>query len=241
MDQYADRISDLVNTIIGFAYLGNHDKNLKNYNLYLIRIFYEKINFFDCLSISIMSLWRWKFIYISRRERKKQLMAEMVTIQKVINELERRQIDAEKAKEDLKKFNVLQSRFVIQNNGSKNEAFIELTVKNETNFAVSRAYFHAILSSPNRSVTWAEESFIYQIPGGIEPGEQLTWKLDSNTFTGLNQVPKDRKDLIINITTKRIDGADGKPLYDLKSIEADKKSLESLKAKLAELQKEVQK
>ncbi|WP_249976071.1 hypothetical protein [Vreelandella olivaria] len=85
---------------------------------------------------------------------------------------------------------------------------IELTVTNRTGHAVSRAYFEGVLKSPGRSVPWVRESFNYTIPGGIEPGETLTWTLSPNSF-GPWANPSIPEDAELSVTTVRLDDADG--------------------------------
>jgi len=169
-----------------------------------------------------------------------QAISEIEETQKKIVELKQKQAGAEKTKESLKQFNIVRSRFYFQKNSYTEEAVIELTVKNETKHAISRVYFQGVLSSPGRSVPWVEDSFNYKISGGIESGEQVTWKLSPNMFGEWSNAPKDRKDMILTVTVTRIDGADGKPIFDLEFSEFDKERLDELNHRLAELQKALQ-
>lgn len=130
-----------------------------------------------------------------------------------IRELEEKRVKSEADREELKKFEVIRSRFSMREQQFLgNQPIIELTVKNRTGKAVSRAYFEGTLASPNRSVPWHKDSFNYSIPGGLEPGEQATWNLAPNMFSDWGKV-KAPGDAIFTVTVERLDGADGKSIY----------------------------
>ena len=174
-----------------------------------------------------------------KKKEKEQALNEIEEINTKIAELEQKRSAAENAKEDLKKYNVVRSRFYFQKSSFMEEAVIELTVKNQTQHAVSRAYFQGVLASPGRSVPWVQDSFNYKISGGLEPGEQVTWKLSPNMFGEWSKAPKDRKDMVLTVSVTRIDGADEKPIYDSEFSKWDKEKLEELNERLIELKKTV--
>jgi len=174
-----------------------------------------------------------------KKKEKEQALNEIEEINTKIAEFEQKRSAAENAKEDLKKFNVVRSRFYFQKSSFMEEAVIELTVKNQTQHAVSRAYFQGVLASPGRSVPWVQDSFNYKISGGLEPGEQVTWKLSPNMFGEWSKAPKDRKDMVLTVSVTRIDGADEKPIYDSEFSKWDKEKLEELNERLIELKKTV--
>ncbi|NOU50153.1 hypothetical protein HG263_06310 [Pseudoalteromonas sp. JBTF-M23] len=165
-------------------------------------------------------------IKLERDERqRKQAMAE-------IAELEKKRTAAEKAKDELKKFLVVRSRFTHeeQKYGLK-QPIIELTVKNGTSAAVSRAYFEGTIASPGRSVPWHVDKFNYSISGGLEPGEEQSWSLAPDKFSdwGLIEAPADA---VFTVTVQRIDGADGHSLYSTTDFtERDANRLTELKSR----------
>lgn len=169
-----------------------------------------------------------------KRREQERTLAEIEEIKTEITKLEEKRSNEEKSREGLKKFIVVRSRFYFQKSTFIGYPIIELTVKNETKHAVSRAYFHGVLASPGRSIPWVKGTFGYGIPGGLEPGEQATWK-----FTPMSgywdSAPRDRKDMIFTVTTTCIDGADEKSIYDIEFSESewDKERFEDLKEKLA--------
>lgn len=149
-----------------------------------------------------------------------------------IGELEVKQLDAEKDRQELAKFEVVRSRFSKRENLlGMAEPLIELTVRNGTPEAISRAYFVGTLASPGRSVPWLRESFSYQIAGGIEPSEQARWRLAPNMFSdwGKVNVPKDA---ILTVEVVRLDGPEGETLYSSDVFDEDAAArLAELKAK----------
>jgi hypothetical protein len=179
---------------------------------------------------------------IAERNKKarEQALNEIEETKMEIAELEQKRSAAENAKESLKKFNVVRSRFYFQKSGYIEQPVIELTVKNQTPHAVSRAYFQGVLASPERSVPWVQDSFNYKIAGGVEPGEQVTWNLSPNIFGEWSKAPKDRKDMVLTVTVTRIDGADENPIYDSEFSKWDEGKLKELKTRLIELEKTVQ-
>lgn len=131
-----------------------------------------------------------------------------------IEELRRQKQQAADAAERLTAFEVLRSRFQMRERRYLGaEPIIELTVRNGTNHAVSRAYFRGTLASPGRSVPWIRETFNYSIPGGLEPAEEATWTLAPNMFSEWGTVDAPA-DAVLTVNVLRIDGPDGEPLYD---------------------------
>ncbi|MCS5422828.1 MULTISPECIES: DUF6694 family lipoprotein [Psychrilyobacter] len=176
-----------------------------------------------------------------KRIERKQTLAEIEKIKTEITEFEKKQSEVKK---ELKKFIVVRSRFYFQEEIFSDDPIIEVTVKNETKHAVSKAYFHGIIASPGRSIPWLKDTFSCKISGGLQPGERVTFKLSPNMLGDWDNVPKDKEDMILTLTTTRIDGADEKSIYDSDSdsefSEWDNERFEDLKEKLAELQKVTQ-
>lgn len=149
-----------------------------------------------------------------------------------IRELEAKQAISEKAREELKKFKVVRSRFYLQERqyiGS--QPIIELTVQNGTDKAISRAYFEGTLASPNRSIPWHKGGFNYSISGGLEPGERATWNLAPNMFSDWGKVNAP-PDAVFTVEVERLDGPDGQVIHSTKEFgERDRERLKELKKK----------
>ena len=138
-----------------------------------------------------------------------------------IKELQDKREEAEKNKLELAKFEILRSRFYKQEQEFfGKQPIIELTVKNSTPFPVSRAYFIGTLASLKRTIPWLKDSFNYEIPGGLESGEEASWRLAPNMFSewGTVAVPKDA---ILTVEVVKLDGADGEPIFNAHVFDED--------------------
>jgi hypothetical protein len=121
--------------------------------------------------------------------------------------------------------------FYFQKGSLGEEAVIKLNVVNKTEHAVGKVSFQGTLSSPDRTVPWVQDSFEYEIPGGIEPGEEAEWKIKLNMFSEWNKAPKNRNDMVLKVTVLMIYGADKKPIFKSNFSERDEKNLLKLKEK----------
>ena len=148
---------------------------------------------------------------------------------KEIADLEAKRAKADAAKAELAKFGVLSSRISKQQVGFLTQNVLDLTVKNGTTSPVSRVYFTGTLSSAGRSVPWLKAPFNYQIPGGLEPGEQATWKLTPNAGSDCYNVQAP-DDAVLTLTVDRLDGKDGKVLFSATDFtDKDRERLDVLK------------
>lgn len=149
-----------------------------------------------------------------------------------IRELEGKRVSAERDKIELAKCKVLRSRFLKEPQDFLGpQPIIELTIVNETPHAISRAYFMGTLGSPGRLIPWVKDSFSHEISGGLEPGEQVSWRLAPNMFSKWGSVEAPA-DAVFTVDVVRLDGADGKPLFSAEQFtEHDAKRLEELKRK----------
>jgi hypothetical protein len=90
---------------------------------------------------------------------------------------------------------------------------IRLRVHNGTQYAIRRAYFHARLVTPGRSVPWVDADFNYEIPGGMEPGESAAWGLQPNIFDSDWRHVEDAQDATFSVTVLKLEGSDGRVLF----------------------------
>lgn len=172
---------------------------------------------------------------IAERQKKEREQAniEIAETQKEFTELETKRKNAEQDKEELKKLRVLHSQFYFKDSFP----VIELTVKNETAYAISKAYFEGVLATPGRSIPWVKDSFNYNIRGGLEPGEQATWKTVPWSSGDWRYAPSDRNDMVLTVTVVRIDSADEEAIFDAEFSKWDIERLQELNERLEELKK----
>lgn len=151
-----------------------------------------------------------------------------------IKELEQKRAASASAADQLKKFEVIRSRFSQKSNGYfGKQPVIDLTVKNGTSSAISRAYFEGTLASPGRAVPWHKDEFNYEISGGLEPGESAKWSLAPNMFSDWGKVDAPA-DAVFTVVVTQLDGADGKPVYSSREYSAqDAERLAELTKKYA--------
>jgi len=165
-------------------------------------------------------------IRAERKEREHQQALEE------IRELETKRTKSESAREELKKFQVIRSRFYMQEREFMGkQPIIELTVKNGTGKAVSRAYFEGTIASAGRSIPWHKDTFNYSISGGLESGEEAAWGLAPNMFSDWGKVDAPA-DAVFTVTVEQLDGADEQPIYSIREFtEHDSERLKELKKK----------
>lgn len=149
-----------------------------------------------------------------------------------IRELEERKAKAEQAREGLAGFEVNRSRFYVSEDGFISEPVIDITVTNNTEYAVSRAYFRGTYATPGRQIPWLVETFNYAISGGLEPGEEQRWRLSPNMFGPWGNLEQ-RDDAVLTVEVLRIDGPDEEPLFDARGLdEFDQRRLNRLRESL---------
>jgi len=167
-------------------------------------------------------------ILAARRLRERAQMSQEV------EELAAKKTTAEAAAAELAKFEVVRSRFQLQERRfGRPQPIIEITVRNGTNVPVSRAYFRGTLASPGRSVPWLTEGFNYQISGGLEPGEEASWSLAPNMFGEWGKVDPPQ-DAVLTVEVTRLDGPEGKAAFDSAFGDREAARLEELTRKLSE-------
>ncbi|MFC3150593.1 DUF6694 family lipoprotein [Litoribrevibacter euphylliae] len=153
-----------------------------------------------------------------------------------IQELETKLAKSKNAQTALNNFKVLRSRFYKEKQRfGPDKPFIELSVRNLTTHAVSRAYFKGTISSSGRSVPWHEDTFNYTIPGGLEPGESQNWHLAPNMFSDWDKVTAP-ENAVFTVVVEKLDGADGEALYSSTFTNRDRQRLNELKETYASVE-----
>ena len=156
-------------------------------------------------------------------------------IESELTSLNGRLAEIEQARGQLAQFEVVKAKYSKRNLGwGMVEPLIDITVKNGTPTPVSRAYFHGVVKSPERSIPWIEEDFNYQIAGGLEPGEEARWKLSPNMFSewGTVDVPKEAE---FTVTVVGLDGANDEELFSVRDAEEVASDMDSLNTEATSL------
>jgi hypothetical protein len=157
-----------------------------------------------------------------------------------IEELYRQMAKAEKERKMISKFEVRHTGFYKSKKGNyriAEEPIIELTVYNGMKETISRAYFTGTLKSPNRSAPWLQDDFFYEIPGGIKPGEELTFYIVPSISSDWGKVNAP-KDAVLTVEVTRLDGPGREKLYTVEYFGEEKQArLKELVADYPEFKK----
>lgn len=149
---------------------------------------------------------------------------------RTLTRLEKKQANAERDKQQLAHFSIDTARFYISASPyGAPEPVIDLEVTNGTDQAVSKLLLKGIVTSADRSVPWVDESFYYVVPGGIEPGESLSWSLAPNRFGpwGNTQIPSNAE---LTVILEGLRGSENKALWDSPELtESELARLEQLR------------
>ena len=138
---------------------------------------------------------------------------ENLSAKKEFKELQIKRTQQHKKIESMKKFEVLKANFFEDfSSGISSKRVIELSIHNGTNFSISRASFRGVLTRPGRSIPLIDDTFSYEISGGIEPGEQVYWLLEPNMFSDWGRV-QIAHDAEFKVTVIGLEGIDGIELF----------------------------
>lgn len=147
-----------------------------------------------------------------------------------LNRLEAKQASAQRAQENLAQVSIDSARYYLSTSPyGALEPVIELTVTNRSEQAISELTLHGLLESPERDITWVDETFYYVIAGGLAPGETDTWSLAPNRFGpwGNEQIPTGVE---LSLTLSGVNDADGKPLWNAPPLtDSESARLETLR------------
>lgn len=135
---------------------------------------------------------------------------------------------AAEAQQSIAKFVVEKARFYFSEYRFSSDPIIDLSIRNNTGQTVSRFYARGVLSSPGRLTLWVEEDFAFSVRGGMQPGEVKNFELVPNRFGEWGKAPKDKTGMTLAVSIKRIDGADGKKLFDAEFSEKSAARLAAL-------------
>ncbi|MGO1772277.1 DUF6694 family lipoprotein [Halomonas sp. AOP35-4E-18] len=133
---------------------------------------------------------------------------------RTLKRLEEKWANATSDQQKLARFTIDNARYYISEGPyGAVEPVIDIEVTNGTDQAISELLLRGVMTSPDRSAPWVDESFYYVVAGGIEPGETLEWSLAPNRFSpwGNTQIP-DNAELTVSLEGLR--DANEQPLWD---------------------------
>lgn len=158
---------------------------------------------------------------------------ELETLKARAAELSKKITDALSESAGIEQFKVISSLFYFEESGFLKSPVVDVIVKNGTEHPVSAVHFACLVTSPGRAVPWVDAGLNYAIPGGLEPGEQVTLKLSPNMFGEWSKAPQDRKDLELSMKVVKLEGAGGHVIFNTEPDPSDKNELDRLRARIA--------
>ena len=158
-----------------------------------------------------------------------------VSAKKEFKELQAKRAQYQNKIESMKNFEVIKANFFEDfSSGISSKRLIELSIHNKTKFSISRASFRGVLTRPGRSIPLIDDTFSYEISGGIEPGERVYWLLEPNMFSDWGRVPIDH-DAEFKVTVIGLKGIDGIELFgDENFTKYDQGRLDMLEERFSE-------
>ncbi len=155
--------------------------------------------------------------------------AERVRTRVKLEALEAAKAEADLARAELAKFEVLSSSIHRRERVGFDSVTFRLTVRNGTDHPIAGVHFMGTLATPGRSVPWIKDEIRHGIPGGIEPGEEMTREF--SYFTGHWILIEFPADAVLTVEPIELIGADSQPLFSSRGFtEEDARRLEELKA-----------
>ncbi|TVP44051.1 MAG: hypothetical protein EA345_16115 [Halomonas sp.] len=137
---------------------------------------------------------------------------------RTLTRLEDKHAKAQHDKQQLARFTIDNARFYRESSPyGTPEPVIDLEVTNGTDEAISELFLRGVVTTPERSVPWVDDSFYYVVAGGIEPGETRQWSLAPNRFGpwGDELIPNDAE---LTVTLEGLRGADNNALWDAPAL-----------------------
>ena len=148
---------------------------------------------------------------------------------KEIKELELKQKNLESLRGELSRFEIVEANFYyIKNKFMDSDVpYVTIKMKNGTKKSIAAVYLDAVLTSPGRSVPWIKDDINFEIPGGLEPGEEHTSEIRMNPLSNWGTVKIPRNN-VLSIKVDQLKDSDGNVLRCTLS-NWEKKHLEELR------------
>ena len=176
-----------------------------------------------------------EIIKIGEEKQKKIKIKQLESINDEISELQKRKTEAEGSADVLTKIEISNPKFYWATEYYNEKPIIDFTIKNNTQIAIAKGYFHGTVASPGRTIPWISEEFNYEFKGGLEPNETKSLQLAPNMFGDWSvSETKERDDLVMTIDVVNAQNAEGNRIAITFGKE-DNKRLETLLEKKQQL------
>lgn len=114
--------------------------------------------------------------------------------------------------------------------GRLEQPVVEFAVFNGGKFPISRIYFRAVLTTPNRSIPWVQQIFVQTFKGGLEPREKQQLTIPPPSRDWYDPQLKDLPDAELKVVMLNFEDANGERM-----IAVDRDRLDLKRKVLAEL------
>jgi hypothetical protein len=150
-----------------------------------------------------------------REQQERQGVEEVASMREELADLESKLEEMGRAEENLERFVVIDSFFRHEGQGLERRPLVNIRVRNDTGRSISRVYFAGTVRIPERATPWISDTFNYDIPGGVEPGETTSWVLELNRNDWATEVPELN---YLTLDVLRLDGPHGEVLWEEESL-----------------------
>lgn len=140
-----------------------------------------------------------------------------------IKDLDKIKKSSESARKSLESIVIEKTTLTTDNSGFMPRRILYMMIKNNTGSTLSEIAFNIKTFSPGREVPYLDDEFKYEIPGGIQAGERLEWKLQPNTFLN-DEWNRDVPNGVIQIKAIACADSRGNPLF-IDEWDSEKESL----------------
>jgi len=117
------------------------------------------------------------------------------------------EIQIDLAKTMIGQISIGQARYSYPEDGGF--ACLSYQITNNTPIPIRKVYIDAILETPGRSTPWVEDLITLKVPGGIEPGEQLSFKQEMWHDIWKHGPFRNRDDLVLTLRALDFEGPEG--------------------------------
>jgi len=157
------------------------------------------------------------------------------------------QTKIEAAKTALAAIALTNPKFEFHSSYGISEPAISFVIANKSKTVIRRIFVRGVLQTPGRAVPWVDDTFNYEMQGGLEPGEKQQLDLAPNMFGEWSKVPKNVvAGAVLTLTLVNVENAAGEKIVKDAALDGHRdrvKSLENgvreLNSKIEELQRQL--
>lgn len=153
---------------------------------------------------------------VSLKEDRVTLQEELATLEKIVkNEEFAAEQRLKEARAALEKFRVTSASYEWEKTRFTENLIMKLSAENGLDTPISRAHFFVRIRHPARDRAHVEETFDYDFPGDLKPGESKSWSFRPSRHSGgWRKAPKGDANTEISVVAYKVDGPKGRTLHN---------------------------